>query len=363
MHLAGVVIAVDVGSGQFGKSATAIDEAPGDRAKIAVGMFEDGGENGGGAAGAFGAKRVRAFTDAPAVVASAFNPQHHFPEILSDVAPPEIASLAVEAELPELPEAVSVNLGAGVGLVEEGVVGGDGVGAGGVAAVDIDAEQAGEQIVESLAGLAFIGDATAIAARDVEKTVGAEGEVAAVVSARGPFDEHLLGLGAQRGAAVEAAIKPRHAAAAGSPFLRVGDGHDIQAAVAGEVRMGGDAVDGPPDIAQGRGRGLGIHGERVQGAAAFGDDKTARATEGGDGDGLEELRVGKGGANDVGSGRIGTAHDAGATEFDALVGVKPGGLSRSNHGRENQQATAGQPANAHLKAPQKRRNQRISAAS
>ena len=62
-----------------------------------------------------GLERMEPFLDAPAVVAAVLDPVDHLPEVLADVAGPELAGLAVEAELPDVPQADAVDLGRPVG--------------------------------------------------------------------------------------------------------------------------------------------------------------------------------------------------------------------------------------------------------
>ena len=56
-------------------------------------------------------ERVEPFPDAPAVVASILNEVDHFPEVLPDIAGPELAGLTVEAELPDVSQPDAVHLG------------------------------------------------------------------------------------------------------------------------------------------------------------------------------------------------------------------------------------------------------------
>ena len=63
-----------------------------------------------------GLEGVEALADAPAVVAAVLDPMDHLPEVLADVAGPELTGLAVEAELPDVPQADAVDLGRPVGV-------------------------------------------------------------------------------------------------------------------------------------------------------------------------------------------------------------------------------------------------------
>src|SRR5437879_4269352 len=141
---------------------------------------------------AFGPEGVRAFLHAPAVVAAALDLVDHLPQVLADLAAPQVPGLAVEAELPRLPQAVGVDLRPGPFGLDEGVVFGNGVSEAAVGPVDVDTQDAAEQVADVLAGLQLVGDTAAVAGADVEVAVRPEAEAAAVVAARGPFDDHLL---------------------------------------------------------------------------------------------------------------------------------------------------------------------------
>src|SRR5689334_12428835 len=73
-------------------------------------MFNNRLENRRGALLAIGTERMRALVDAPAVVSAAFDSVDRFPQILADLAGPEVAGLPVEAELPRLPKPVRPQL-------------------------------------------------------------------------------------------------------------------------------------------------------------------------------------------------------------------------------------------------------------
>ena len=64
---------------------------------------------------ALGLERVETFANAPAVVAAILDQVDHFPQVLADVAGPEFAGLAVEAEFPDVSQADAVDLGCPVG--------------------------------------------------------------------------------------------------------------------------------------------------------------------------------------------------------------------------------------------------------
>src|SRR5437016_4503758 len=89
---------------------------------------------------ALGAKRMAAFHDAPAVVAAFFDLVDRFPQILADLAGPQIAGRGVEADLPRLPDAIRPDLAARPLMIGKRIVGGNAVVPGGVGPVDVDAQ-------------------------------------------------------------------------------------------------------------------------------------------------------------------------------------------------------------------------------
>ena len=118
---AAVEVAVDVDADQRGDLLAAVDVTAGDAqaaigpvAGRGVGILDDRRLDLGGRVGplpALGLERVETLPDAPAVVAAVLDAVDHLPEVLSDVAGPQLAGLAVEAELPDVPQADAINLG------------------------------------------------------------------------------------------------------------------------------------------------------------------------------------------------------------------------------------------------------------
>src|SRR5581483_7305696 len=127
----------------------------------------------------------------------------HLPQILADLTAQAVAALAVEAEAPQLPQAVGIDFGSSARRFDEGVIRGDAVAAAADATwlviaarlaniIDVDAQHLGKDAGQILADVELVGDARAVASDDVEHAVGAELEAAAVVAAVGPFDDDLL---------------------------------------------------------------------------------------------------------------------------------------------------------------------------
>jgi hypothetical protein len=113
------------------------------------------------------------------------------PRVLPDVTDEEIACEAVEAEAPRIAQAVRPDLGPGAGHPKEGVGGGNPVGC---RPVDVDAENLAKEAPQILGVVVDIARAAAVADANVQVTVGAKGELAAIVIRSG------LGNGQQDGA-------------------------------------------------------------------------------------------------------------------------------------------------------------------
>ena len=123
-----------------------------------------------------------------------FDEKDRFPEILAHFTGPEVAGLAVEADLPGLAKAEGKDLGQRSGRMDEWVIGRDGVGLDRVGSVDIDTEDGREQIAGELTGPHRIALSKTVAGRDVEVAVGAELERAAVVAIGREFKHDQLGI-------------------------------------------------------------------------------------------------------------------------------------------------------------------------
>ncbi len=155
----GVEVAVDVETLKRRQAFAAIDISAGDTFTVVltvrvltatVGIFGHRRRNRRGGIGLLARmERVSRFHDAPAVVAAVFDQVDHFPEVLADVARPQIAGLAIEGELPDVAQADAVDLGRPVGVIRRAahwVVLGNAVffAVGGM--IDVDAEDRGEPI-------------------------------------------------------------------------------------------------------------------------------------------------------------------------------------------------------------------------
>src|SRR5262249_31697124 len=92
---AGVVVAVDVGPGQLVTPPALVAEPACDRAEVGVAVFDDRNQDRRRPARPLRPERVAAFQHAPAVVAAALDAVNLFPQVLADVAGPQVPRGAV----------------------------------------------------------------------------------------------------------------------------------------------------------------------------------------------------------------------------------------------------------------------------
>ena len=208
--LAGVIVGVDVRADQFLQPRAPVDVAAGDGTGLGVAVLDDRRQDGGRPRLPAGPIRVAPLRDVPAVVAAAPDEVDHLAEVLADVAGPEVAGGAVEAEPPGLPQPVGPDLGPCPGEADERVVVRDRVGLAPFGVVDVDPEDRAREVAEVLP---VVGPA-AVAGRDVEAAVLAEGQAASVMPERRPFDHHALGrrIAARRVVAIHAEPGDAHLA-------------------------------------------------------------------------------------------------------------------------------------------------------
>ena len=132
------------------------------------------------------------FAQAPAVVGALLDQVNLFPQVLPILADPELARLAVVAEPPRVPEAVSPHLGPGALAIDERVVFRYSVVSAWVRMIDVDPQYGPQQVVDGLAGQIGVRAAGAVPRRDVEIAVVAKSKVAAVVAVGGPLNDRDL---------------------------------------------------------------------------------------------------------------------------------------------------------------------------
>src|SRR5262249_18593789 len=151
-----------------------VDKPAGDRPEVGVVVFDDRHEDRRRPPFALGPERVAAFQHAPAVVAATLNAVDLLPQILADVAGPQVAGSAVKAHLPRLAQPVGPDLGVGALAIDEGVVLGDAVVLARVGVIDVDAEDLAPQGTEILPRQVLVSDATGVTGGNVQAAVGTE---------------------------------------------------------------------------------------------------------------------------------------------------------------------------------------------
>src|SRR5262249_44867107 len=148
----------------------AIDVAAGDRVALPVVVLGDRLDRAGHVAVRARPVAVLPFADVPAVVAAELDLVDLFPLVLADVAGPELAGQAVEAEAPGVAKTVSVDLRLAAARAER-VVARDAVGR---AVVDVDAEDLAEERRQLLAVALRVAARAAVAVGRVEEAILAE---------------------------------------------------------------------------------------------------------------------------------------------------------------------------------------------
>src|SRR5262249_6980175 len=145
-------------------------------------------------------------------------------------------------------------------------------------AVDVDAQQGGEQVADVLSGVQTVGDAAAVAGAEVQVAIRPEANAAAVVAARRPGQQDGLRfrVGARRVRA--GAVEARRPAAVRLLLVGVDDVGDVEVAVLLELRVHDHAVDGPLQVDQQFLAGVaGVRGEGIDLAAPLGHDPAVTA--------------------------------------------------------------------------------------
>ena len=237
---AGLVVAIDIRAAQLGKTAAGVNIAAGDARSLGMRMRSDGWDD---FAGAFGLRfdGLRGLHGAPAVIPAALHEVDHLPQLPTDIAAPQTAFF-VEADLPRIAKTEGVDLRHGAGRFHEGIVRRDGIRFAVLLVIDIDAQHAGEQVVQSLAGVARIGRRghLGIARGAVKHAIRPELERCAVVPAAKPREQHDLGGRIEHRRVVLREFEARELRAV-VDFVpeRVGDEDE---AVFPPLRMKGDAV-------------------------------------------------------------------------------------------------------------------------
>src|SRR4051812_47284554 len=88
---AGIEVAVDIGAHEVRQPAAAVNIAAGQAAEIGMRMLDHGREDGRWSFLALGPEGVIALVDAPAVIAAPLDLVDHLPEVLTNLAHPQVA--------------------------------------------------------------------------------------------------------------------------------------------------------------------------------------------------------------------------------------------------------------------------------
>jgi hypothetical protein len=154
-----VEITIDVRAAQLRNSLAVINEATCNGAEVAVRMLDDRLQDRRRPALALRAKVVIPFLDRPAVVAAFHDLVDHLPQILADFAAPAVSRLAIEAEAPQLPETIGVDLRMSALHVHEGIALRHAVALARRWVVHVNPQHLREDARQILADDEFVGDA------------------------------------------------------------------------------------------------------------------------------------------------------------------------------------------------------------
>ncbi len=244
---------------------------------------------------------VEALHARPAVIAAASHPVDFLAAILSDVPEPKVARRSVETKTPRISEAIREYFLAHADVADERVAGGNGILQISIPAVGVNAENRAEERSLVLSVFSRVIGAAAIAKADVEKSVGAEGQHAAVV-----VGGNLVDLQEEAFTAGVGGISRGRKFRDDCPQRRGGTGRvvDIEAAVLAKVGMEGETEqahfaagsDPVADIEEDRGSGNGrIVGKHPNTAGLLHDEKaTTAVAAGGEKNRIGECQVGEG---------------------------------------------------------------------
>ena len=194
--LAGFPIAIDVSAAQFGKFPAPVNHTAGNAGRFAVRQGNQRLLNGARTRFDVGTHvSVRPFGDGPAVVAARLDTIDHFPLFPTHVPHPQIAGGPIKTHPPRIAQTERIDFRARIGHLQKGVVRRDGVQVCSLVVIDIEPQNARQQIADVLAGV--VGNIGRIRARPVpsgkiEKAVVAEGHSASVVTAAQPANNDSL---------------------------------------------------------------------------------------------------------------------------------------------------------------------------
>ena len=135
--------------------------------------------------------RLPAFHHTPSVVAAALDAIEHFPQFPADIANPQIAGLLIEAHPPRIAKTVRPDLAASPLQIDERIVGRNAVVLAVVGVIDVDPQNARQEVADILPRSPRVGwiRPGAVSRGDIQTTVGTKLQTAAVMTAGEPGDD------------------------------------------------------------------------------------------------------------------------------------------------------------------------------
>jgi hypothetical protein len=239
-----LVVAVHVAPDQRGQPHPAIDIATRDRRGLGMGMIDNRGQDRTRSTLPLGMNRLPAFHDAPAIIPTTLNTMDQLPELPAHIARPQVTVGSVEAHFPGVAQTKRPDLGPRSLDMDEGIVGGNGVGSRRVGMVNIDPQNRGEEIAQVLAGALRVwrGGAGAVSRGDIEIPIGSKGQAAAVVPSSEPSEQNRLALGLDPGRIARPYLEGREPGSIGTPISE--DVAKIDETIGCIVRVQRQAVEG-----------------------------------------------------------------------------------------------------------------------
>ena len=136
-------------------------------------------------------RRLPAFHDAPAVVAAALDVIEHLPQLPTHIADPQVARLPIEAHPPRVAKAVRPNLAARAFQIDERIVGWNAVVLSVVGVIDVDPQNARQQVADVLPGASRVRWVRpgAVSRGNIQTAVEAKLQTATVMTAGEPGDD------------------------------------------------------------------------------------------------------------------------------------------------------------------------------
>ena len=211
--IAAHVVGVKISAVELGQPLPTVNQPSGYRTPFALKILGHGVDEFLAAMKSRGMERMKPLAEVPAVVAAALDEVNFFIAILSDIAGPELAGLTIESQSPDVAQAISPDLAAGLlAASDEGIVLGNRVLLARILAIHVDTQDRTQECLEILTVAVGIVGRTAVPQADVEIPVGAELDAASIMVAvrlRNPH-QHFLRASVGTVGIVRRDPKPRH---------------------------------------------------------------------------------------------------------------------------------------------------------